>query len=399
MNPEDVKKVISTLPFHRKAENVSINEAYQRTLAENIHAKINLPPFKRASMDGYAVKAKDTFSASEDKPISLKLLEVIMAGETPKYELKDGTCIEVSTGAPIPKGADAVIMIEFTEKESGNVLALESVTIGANIANEGSEVKKGELLLSKGEYITPDKIGVLSAIGLSKIPVYCQPKVAIISTGNEIIKLDEKLEYGKIYDVNSYMISNAVKSCGCQPIYSDIVEDDYESLKTKICEFRNVDIIITSGGTSAGAGDILSLVLDEIGQVLVHGIAVKPGKPTIIGLINHGEINKIIFGLPGYPVSALMIFNIFVAPFLKKISALNNENNGVITKKLKLSRRFRPSKGRLQYVLVKIQKNKIYPILKDSGAITAFAEADGYFEIPKNVEILEEGSVLDVTLF
>ena len=396
MNPEDVKKIISTLPFKKKVEKVAIENAYQRVLSENIYATINLPPFKRAAMDGYAVKSKDTFRASEDKPASLKLLEVVMAGEVPQNKVEEGTCIEVSTGAPIPEGADAVIMIEFAEKKDEDILILESVALGANIANEGSDVKKGELLLSEGEFITPDKIGVLSAIGLQKIPVYVQPQVAVISTGNELIKAEEKLEYGKIYDINSYTVSNSVKSCGCQPIHSEIVKDDYESLKNKIKEFEDADIIITSGGTSAGAGDVLRIVLDEMGKVLVHGIAVKPGKPTIIGLIEDGNEGKIIFGLPGYPVAALMVFHVFIGPFLRKISSLNvgvGENNVM---KLKLSRRFRPARGRKQYVLVKIRGNQAHPILKDSGAITALSEADGYFEVPKNVEILEEGSNVTV---
>ena len=200
MNPEDVKKIISNLPFKKRVEKLTIENAYQRVLSENIYAPINLPPFKRAAMDGYALKAKDTFRASEDKPTSLKLLEVIMAGEVPQNKVNEGTCIEVSTGAPIPEGADAVIMIEFTEKNDENILILESVASGANIADEGSDVKKGDLLLREGAFLTPDKIGVLSAIGFLKIPVYAQPQVAVISTGNEIIKLNEKLEYGKIYE-------------------------------------------------------------------------------------------------------------------------------------------------------------------------------------------------------
>jgi len=396
MNPEDAEKIISTLPFKKRVEKLTIKNAYQRVLSENIYAPINLPPFKRAAMDGYALKAEDTFKASEDKPTSLKLLEVTMAGEVSQNKVEEGTCIEVSTGAPIPEGADAVIMIEFAEKKDEDILILDSVTLGANIAGEGSDVKKGELLLSEGEFITPDKIGVLSAIGLSKIPVYVKPQVAVISTGNEIIKLDEKMEYGKIYDINSYTLYNAVKSCGCQPIHSEIVKDDFESLKNKIIEFKDADIIITSGGTSAGAGDVLRMVLDEIGEVLVHGIAVKPGKPTIVGLIKDENEGQIIFGLPGYPVSALMIFHVFIAPFLRKISSLNGVDEENNTIKLKLSRRFRPARGRKQYVLVKIQENQAHPILKDSGAITALSEADGYFEVPKNVEILEEGSNVTV---
>lgn len=397
-DPEEVEKIISKLPIKKTVEKVPLEVAYKRVLAEDVYATINLPPFRRAAMDGYAVISKDTFGASEDDPIALKLKDVVLAGEIPESRVEEGTCIEVSTGAPIPEGADAVIMIEFAEKKGADILMLESVPLGANIAREGSDVKKGELLLREGELITPDKIGVLSAIGLQEVPVYVKPRVTVISTGNEVIKVGEKLEYGKVYDINSYTISNAVKSCGCIPIHSDIVKDDYNALKNKINESRDADVIITSGGTSAGAGDILKVVLDEMGEVLVHGIAVKPGKPTLIGVIQDEEgdkINKIIFGLPGYPVAALMIFYNFVAPFLRKFASLNESPEGK-SREFKLSRRYVPSRGRRQYVLVKIEGDQVHPILKDSGAITALAEADGYFIAPKNVEILEEGTYVDV---
>lgn len=396
MEPGEVKRIISSLPYKKKVEKVSIEQAYQRVLCEDVFATINLPPFKRAAMDGYAVLAKDTFIASEDKPTSLKLQEVVMAGEVPQIKVEEGTCTEVSTGAPIPEGADAVVMIEYTEKNDENILILESVAMGANIADAGSDVKVGDLLLSQGELITSDKIGVLSAIGLSEIPVLTQPRVAVISTGNEIIKLHEKLEYGKIYDINSYTIFNAVKSCGCQPIYSDIVKDDYQSLKSKMAELKDADIIITSGGTSAGAGDVLSTVLAEIGDVLVHGIAMKPGKPTIVGLIKDGAEEKVIFGLPGYPVAALIVFHVFVAPFLRKIASYKVGQQERKSLKLELARRYHSARGRKQVVLVKIIDNIAYPILKDSGAISALADADGYFEVPKNVEIVNEGTIIEV---
>jgi molybdopterin molybdotransferase len=397
-DPEEVEKIISKIPINRKVEKIPLDEAYRRVLAEDVYASINLPPFRRASMDGYAVISKDTYGASEDDPASLKLIDVVLAGDTPESKVEEGTCIEVSTGAPVPEGADAVIMIEFAEKKEEDILMLESVPMGANIVNEGADVKDGELLLQQGELITPDKIGVLSAIGLSEVPVYTKPRVAVISTGNEVIKLDEELKYGKIYDINSYTISNAVKSCGCIPIHSDVVKDEYSALKNKINEFEDADVIITSGGTSAGAGDILKVVLDDMGEVLVHGIAVKPGKPTLIGLIQDEEgkkINKIIFGLPGYPVAALMIFYNFVAPFLRKFTSLD-EITRERSREFKLSRRYIPSRGRRQYVLVKIEDDQARPILKDSGAITALAEADGYFIAPKDVEIFEKGTYVNV---
>jgi molybdopterin molybdotransferase len=399
MDPEDVKKIIKNIPIEKRVEDVSLETSLERVLAADIAATISLPPFRRASMDGYAVIAEDAFPASEDEPVLLNLLEVVGAGDVPEKKLSKGHCTEVSTGAPVPEGAEAVVMIEFTDKQAENILIYESAAIGQNIAEEGSDIMAGELLLPKGTRITPDKIGVLSAIGMKKVPVFQKPRVAIISTGNEIINHNEELTYGKIYDINSQTISSSVRSCGCLPVHTEIVKDDYFSLKNKINEFNDVDLIITSGGTSAGTGDVLREVLDDLGEVIVHGVAVKPGKPTMIGKLKNDDKDKFLFGLPGYPVAALMVFHVFFAPHLRKMSSIDTSSSftdNINAIKAKISRRYRPARGRMHYVLVKIDDGNAVPILKDSGAITALAEADGFIEVPKNVEIIEKGSIVDV---
>ncbi len=396
MDPDQVKKVIESLTIHRKVETIPLAEVYQRVLAEDVLASIDLPPFDRASMDGYAVHSQDTFKASEDNPVCLNLIEKIRAGDVPLKKVTEGTCSEVGTGAPMPEGADSVVMVEFTEITEDNVKIYESVAPGANTAARGSDTPKGTLLLKKGTVLSPYKIGVLSAIGMSEIPVFTKPTVAVISTGNELIKPDQKLQNGLLYDINSVTISNAVKSCGCIPLHSTIVKDDYQSIKDKINEFKHADVIITSGGTSAGAGDILRQVVEDMGAVLVHGISVKPGKPTLIGTLPYENTNIILFGLPGYPVSALMVFQGFVASFLRRITGASENkriNSGFV---VKLSRRYHSAKGRSHFVLVKVEDDVAHPILKDSGAITSFAEADGYFEVPKNVEIIEKGEEIKV---
>ncbi len=391
-DPEDVKGIIKNIAINPETEIVLLKDAYRTVLAEDVHAAIDLPPFNRVSRDGYAVKAEDTFRASEDSPVTLKLIDAIGAGDKPDKEVKKGTCIEVGTGAPVPEGADAVVMVEFTENIEGNVSIYKSAAIGQWIASKGSDVSKGDFLLPSGTLLTHDKIGVLGAIGMGKVHVFKKPKVAVISTGNEIINYDEKLEYGKIYDINSQTIINAVKSCGCTPVYSGIAKDNYDDIRSRIEQHLDADVIITSGGTSAGAGDVLKLVLDDIGEIFVHGIAVKPGKPTIVGKIN----DKPIFGLPGYPAAALTVFHVLVAPFLRKMAFIDRRKSDVL--KLKLSRRYHSSRGRHQYVLVKIENDMANPIMKDSGAITAIAEADGYFEIKKNMELVPEGTEVEVVL-
>jgi molybdopterin molybdotransferase len=395
-DPDEVKTIIKNLTITRKTEKVYLTKTYGRILAEDVHSTIDLPPFDRASMDGYAVKSKDTFTATEDNPVILNLLEVVKAGNIPQKKLLKGNCVEMGTGAPLPSGADAVVMVEFTDTEGDKIKIYDAVTPGENIATKGSDVKKGNILLKTGTLITPNKIGVLSAIGMSNVTVFNRPRVAVISTGNELIKPNENLKNGMTYDINSETIASAVKSCGCIPIHSGIAKDDYNHLKDKISQFLDADVIITSGGTSAGAGDVLREVMEDIGQVLVHGISVKPGKPTLIGTLKEKNIDKIIFGLPGYPVAALVVFQVFAAPLLRRMAGIREYKHRKEAIKLRLSRRYHSARGRSQYALVKIRENQAHPILKDSGAITALSEADGYFEVPKNVEIVEKGAEIDI---
>lgn len=397
-NPDDVKAIISNFQTIKKIEEVSIEQSLYRVLAEDTYATINLPPFRKVTMDGFAVVSEDTFTASEDNPVELKLLEVIGAGDVPEKIVKKGFCTEVGTGSPLPEGADAVVMVEYTTQTDGIIFIQESVAMGQNMAKEGSDIKEGELLLKHGTTITPEKIGVLSAMGLKTVPVYKKPRIAVISTGNELIRHDEELSYGKIFDINSQTISSAVTACGCIPVKTEIVKDDYSELKQKIIECQDMDLIITSGGTSAGRGDVLRQVLEDLGEVLVHGIAVKPGKPTIVGRFEFNGIDKYVVGLPGNPVAAAMVFQLFFAPFLKNMASTETKSilNETKTVEVELSRRYRPAKGRRHYLLVKIEDNMAIPILKDSGAITSLAEADGFIEIGKNVEIVEKGTMVTV---
>jgi molybdopterin molybdotransferase len=397
-NPDDVKGIISNFQTIKKNEDVSIENSLYRVLAEDIRATINLPPFRKVTMDGYAVVSEDTFPASEDDPVKLGLLEVIGAGDVAKKIVKMGFCTEVGTGSPVPEGADAVVMVEYTEEKDGTIFIHEGVTMGQNMAKEGSDIMEGDLLLKNGTTITPEKIGVLSAIGLKRVTVYKKPQIAVISTGNELIRYDEEIKYGKIFDINSQTISSAVTACGCVPVKTEIVKDNYDDLKQKIIDCQDMDLIITSGGTSAGRGDVLRQVLDDLGEVLVHGIAVKPGKPTIIGRFENDGVDKYVVGLPGNPVAASMVFQLFFAPFLREMASIETKSrlNKTSTVEFELSKRYRPAKGRKHYLLVKIEGGHAIPILKDSGAITSLAEADGYIEIGKNVEIVEKGTMVAV---
>ncbi|MDR3222124.1 MAG: molybdopterin molybdenumtransferase MoeA [Methanobrevibacter sp.] len=396
---DEAKEIIENLfreSYEMKSENVSIANSYNRVISKNMDAIFDLPPFDKALKDGYAMKAEDSFGATEENPKILKCVDSVKAGSFSKKTIKNGECIEISTGAPIPNGSDAVMMVEFSEKldESNDIAILKSVPPTEDIAKKGSDIEKGKLLLKKGTILNPMKIGLLSTQGIADLSVFKKLIVSIISTGNEILSTNEKIEYGKIYDVNTNLIKGAVLSSGGIPIIKGIVKDDYNQLKAKIIDsLKSSDIVICSGGTSAGVGDVLRNVIEELGEVLIHGIAFKPGKPTLIGKID----GKIIIGLPGNPVSAIIVYNVFIDQYIRLISGLSEKESNK-RKKFKLAKRIHSAKGRMEYLLIEIKNNEAYPILKDSGAIASLSYADAYIKIPKSTEIIDVGETVEIIL-
>jgi putative molybdopterin biosynthesis protein len=380
-------------------EEIRLDEALGRVLAETIIAPIDVPPFDRAAMDGYALIAKDTFYADEENPVELEILDYIKAGDNKQVTVERGCCVGIATGAPIPKGANAVVMVEYTDRVDNRLRVYRPVAPGENIMAAGADIMRGETAVRKGTLISPRETGVLAALGIEKVRVFKKPLVGVISTGDEIIAPGSKLEYGRIYDVNARAICDGVVENGGEAKFLGIVRDDPRELLKKLEEMMDYDIIITSGGTSAGVGDLSYKVIDELGEpgIIVHGIAVKPGKPTVIGVAR----GKPIFGLPGYPTSAMVIFDVFVAPLIRKLAGLGERERKKL--KAKAAIRLFSAKGRFEYMLMNLVAGtrggySAYPILTGSGAITTLAEADGYLEIPENVEIIPEGSEVEVTL-
>ncbi|MEE8167753.1 MAG: gephyrin-like molybdotransferase Glp [Candidatus Hydrothermarchaeales archaeon] len=374
-----------------KVEEVALEEALGRILGEDVVASLDVPPFDRASMDGYAVIASDTFYASEDKPVELELSGVIQAGESKEIVIKKGECIRIATGAPIPHGTDAVVMVEYTNSSGDGVKVYSPVSPGEHIMRAGADIKQGTKVLEKGTVLSPRETGVLAALGINNVRVFKKPRVGIISTGSELVEPGKPLPSGKIYDVNARAISDAVRVNGCIAEFLDIARD--EKTLTRTIKESNYDVIITTGGTSVGAEDITYKVVEKLGRLIAHGLAVKPGKPTMLGIID----GRPLVGLPGYPTSALIIFSILVAPMLRKMAGLPNKEPKKAS--AKLASRVYSAKGRFEYLPVKLDGEKVHPILKGSGAITSLAGAHGYVEIPRNVEILEEGSKVEVILF
>ncbi|WP_297437108.1 gephyrin-like molybdotransferase Glp [Thermococcus sp.] len=390
---EKALEVIDSFPLKPAVEDVPLEESLGRVLAGNVLSPVDVPPFDRATVDGYALRAEDTFMASESEPVKLKVIDEVNAGDTPDFELNPGESVYISTGAPLPKGADAVIQFEDVEREGNEVILSKPAYPGLGVMKAGTDIPKGELLLRGGTRLGFKETALLSAVGFSEVPVFRKPRVAVISTGSELVLPGEELKPGRIYDINGRAITDAIREIGGEALFLGIARDDRESLKALI--ERGVeccDIVVLSGGASGGIRDLTSSIIKELGEVKVHGIAIQPGKPTIIGLIN----GKPVFGLPGYPTSCLTNFTLLVAPLLRRLLGRESETRNV---RKKLTHKVFSVKGRRQFLPVRIEGAKAVPILKGSGAVTSFIDADGFIEIPENVEILEAGEEVEVTFF
>ena len=387
---DEARRIIRRLGVLPRPIELDIENVSGCTLAGDVVSDVDVPPFSRSSMDGYAVHASDTYPAREDMPVRLKLAGSIPAGINPGFRVNRGEAAEIATGAVMPAGADAVVMVEYTGIDT-ELNVMRPVSINENVMHAGADIMAGERVLKKGTFLGAREIGVLAAIGKKRVHV-CGLDVGIISTGNELAEPGCELNAGEIYDINSFSISAGVKDCGGTAIRYSIVRDDETGMKTALENAaKNCDIILTSGSTSAGSGDIMYRIIEENGTVFAHGIDIKPGKPAIIGEV----FGKPVFGLPGYPSSSLIIFNEFVAPLIRKMTGKKEER---IQVNAKLAYRIR-SEGRSQLLPVGVVRGMAYPIEKGSGAITALSEADGFIEIPANVEMVEAGQDVKVSLF
>ncbi|KXA92371.1 hypothetical protein AKJ41_03710 [candidate division MSBL1 archaeon SCGC-AAA259O05] len=384
----------------RLIEKVSLREASGRILAEDVKSKIDLPPFDRSIYDGYAVKAEDTFGAEEDDPVTLQLKGKILAGQKPDIGIDSNECVEISTGAPMPDSADAVVMVEDTSIDDGKVKVRSAVSLKENVSEKGSELQKGDNVATAGTELSPQVYGSLLACGIEYVKVYRKPQVGIISIGEELVDVGSELELGEIYDVNGPTLTKAVEDCGCLSFYQGILHDDIEEMEKEIeNSLADFDVVITSGGTSAGSSDFLPEVLENLGDpgIIVHGLAQKPGKPTVMAIVK----NKPIFGLPGYPVSALMVFYQVVAPYLREMSGKPALERKMV--EARLPRKITSEAGRKELVPVSLSEedgNKIATSLRrGSGAITSLSKSDGYFVVPLNIEIIDSDEIVDVELF
>jgi len=380
-------------------EEKAVTEAGGRILARSVFSGIDLPPFDRAEMDGYAVISEDLEGANDQSPVKLKIVGEVRAGKNAGREVRKGECDEVGTGAPVPKGSDAVVMVEYTERSGSSLKVYRPTTPGENVASAGSDVQVGEMILREGAIIGTREAGILSAAGVVKIEVVKKAIVGIISTGDELVDPGDCLPPGKIYDANSSFLMLAVGEAGGEARYIGRVGDDYRKVKEAIAKgVAESDLLIISGGTSAGAGDLVYRVLGECQPgILVHGLNVKPGKPTIIAVHD----GKPIFGLPGYPVSALMIFDQVVRPYLERMGRPASAKEVL---KAKLAERVNAAKGKRWFLPVHVisrgkEGNAAYPVISSSGAIGTLAKSDGYIVLPEDVEFFDAGEEVEVFIF
>jgi putative molybdopterin biosynthesis protein len=403
LNLEDARNRIwvHVPPCPAGYEDVSLQTALGRIVSEDVRAPIDVPGFDRASMDGYAVRARDTFGADDRNPVKLRIIGAVETGEDPQVLVEASEAAEISTGAPIPRGADAVVMVEYTQHSDDQLRIFRAVNPGENIMAAGSDLMAGEHTLRKGQTLTPKEMGLLSAIGLATAKVYRKPRVAVISSGNELISPGGHLTYGKIYDINSTIIAAAVTESGGEVVLQLVARDTEEDLKLKIEEgLECADLLLTSGSTSAGVGDRLYRILDSYGEpgVVVHGLAVKPGKPTIFAVVD----GKPVFGLPGYPTSALTIYTLLVHPVISAMAGVEKGERGTID--ARCASKIYSAKGRREFLPVHLIKDETgsllaYPTTEGSGAITSLSMADGFIEIPESVQFLEEDESVNVQLY
>jgi putative molybdopterin biosynthesis protein len=386
-----------------KAERVALADALTRVLAHDVVAAVDAPPFDRSNVDGFALRAADTLGASDGNPKRLVLnAEVIACGDAPTLEVKPGTATTIATGGVMPRGADAVVMIEQTEMIGEGVPAIEirrAAAPGQFISYAGSDIARGETLLRRGARVGSREIGMLAACGLSRVEVVRRPKVAVLSTGDELMAPGEPLKPAGVYDSNGAIIAAAVTEAGGEPLSFGAFPDDAAVLENAVRKaLAESDMVVLSGGTSKGAGDLSHTIVSRLGKpgILVHGVALKPGKPLCLGVVG----DKPIVVLPGFPTSAIFTFHAFVAPVIRALAGLSPEAAETLVAHVPV--RVASELGRKEFLLVSLidsgEGTVAFPTGKGSGAVTSFSQADGFLEIEALASSLDADSEVQVTL-
>ncbi len=377
-----------------RMEDVPLAALGGRVVAEDLVAGGDVPPFARAMMDGYAVHADDTNGATPDAPRELVLVGRVFTGEVLDRAVGTGECAEVATGAPLPAGATAVVMVEETSPGgSASVRIHAAVHDGQHVGRAGADIARGQVVIRRGDVLLPAKVGAIAAVGHASARVWARPRVAIVPTGNEVVAPGQTLGPGQIHDVNRHTLSAIVEAHGGVPVPFDVAGDTIEALDAAVSAAVGCDLVVFSGGSSVGNRDLVMDILRARGTVVFHGIATRPGKPTAFGTIDGVPV----FGMPGNPTSCLTNAYVLLVPFLRTLAHLPPYMPRVVG--VPLARRVASSLGRHQFYTVRLVDGQAEPAFKASGDITSMAHADGYIEISSDVAAVEAGTPVDVVLF
>jgi molybdopterin molybdotransferase len=387
------------------SERIPLDAALDRVLFEDIVAQEDLPEGSRSTVDGFAVRAEDTFGASDSIPAFLDVAATVSMGTMPDFEIHAGQAAPIPTGGFLPRGADAVVMMEYTNSVGTNSIEVSKpVTVKANVLEKGEDARSGDILLPKGKKLRSQELGFLAALGVSQVDAYQKPRVAILSTGDELVPVDRKPKLGQIRDANSYSIAALARFSSAEPFVPDIVPDNADLLNTAIIHgLAQADVVVVSGGSSVGARDLMVDVVSALPSVkmLAHGVSIRPGKPVLLASQN----GKAIIGLPGHPVSALVVGLVFLAPFLQYLQGGKMEKGPLgnrIPATLALS--FHSTIGLEEFVRVRIEElaegsYRVHPIFGKSGMLSTMVKANGILQVPMNVEGLSKGDVVQVVQF
>ncbi|MCK9151089.1 gephyrin-like molybdotransferase Glp [Methanobacterium alcaliphilum] len=391
-----VDQAMEIIDSHQKVmdkEIIKLENAHKRVNFNEILSQHSSPPFDKSAMDGYAIKAQDTTGYSVSNPASLVIIDSIGAGDVSKVELNQGQAVKIATGAPIPLGADAVVMEEYTYQKAGKLDVMAAMVPGENISYTGEDINKGDKVVDSGRVLRPQELAIIASAGFGEIEVYQEPIVAVIITGNELVDPTPILEDAKIINSNQYALKAMVESTNARV---DVFHcrDDLELMENTLLRvIDDYDVVITTGGTAISKGDVVVDAVNNLGEVFLHGVAIRPGKPVAFGIIN----DKPIFMLSGYPVAAMVQFDVFVRTYLLKMQNISFKNKLV----KRISTKKVPSNlGRTDYIRAIASENEVKPILsKGSGVIRSMVDSNCYLVIPENQEGCGEGDECEVILF
>ena len=391
-----VEQALKTMGENLKitdTEVISLEDAYKRVLAVDIISQLDSPPFSRSAMDGYAVKAQDTFGSSPNNPAHLTMVDEIGAGNISHAVVEEGQAVKIATGAPLPHGADAVIMNEYVQEKAYELQVESSLTPGENVSFQGEDIKKGELIIKRDKLLQPQDLAIIASGGYSKVTVYRKPQIAVLVTGSELVMPNPDIKGAEVINSNHYTLKGLVESSLAVPTLNH-VEDHANKVKNEIERLLIThDAIITTGGTAISKGDVVVEVVEQLGEVLFHGVSMRPGKPLAFGMVNGSPI----FMLSGYPVAAMVQYDIMVRKNIEKMQKIHKPS---CTVKKTASRKVPSTLGRTDYVRARTDGDEVIPLnIKGSTIIRSMVDSNCYIVIEENLEGVAEGEKCDVLLY